>query len=137
MEWIHDLRADGDHAVTRLDTDLEYFAEQLLKIRPKAGSLEPFRFNAAQRELHRRLEEQKAKTGKVRAVVLKARQMGISTYIAARFFRQTIARPGLRYRDHRARAGSEPQSVRPGQTISTIILPDDRSPRLAPRTRRS
>jgi hypothetical protein len=95
MEWINDLRDAGDRAV-RLDTDLEYFASELLKIRPKAGSLVPFAFNAAQGELHRRLEEQKAKTGKVRAIVLKARQMGISTYVAARYFRRTISNPGIR-----------------------------------------
>ena len=68
----------------------------MLKIRPKAGALTPFLFNAAQKELHKRLEAQKVKTGKVRAIVLKARQMGISTYVAARYFRQTIASPGLR-----------------------------------------
>jgi hypothetical protein len=56
----------------------------------------PFTFNAAQRELHRRLEEQKAKTGRVRAIVLKARQMGISTYIAARYYKHTVGNAGLR-----------------------------------------
>ena len=95
MEWINDLRQAGDHAV-RLDTDLEYFAAELLKIRPKAGSLVPFIFNPAQRELHRIIEEQRARTGRVRVIVLKARQLGISTYVAARFFRRTIANPGLR-----------------------------------------
>src|SRR5215831_16849788 len=67
-----------------------------MKIRPKTGSLVPFVFNAAQLELHRRLEEQKAKTGRVRAIVLKARQMGISTYIAARYYKRTVANAGLR-----------------------------------------
>src|SRR6516162_5306437 len=95
MNWISDLRGDLDHA-ERLETDLTYFAEQYLRIRPKAGSLVPFVFNAAQVELHRRLEEQKAKTGKVRAIVLKARQMGISTYIAARYYKQTVGNAGLR-----------------------------------------
>src|SRR2546423_12324843 len=95
MHWIDDVRDAGDRAV-RLDSDLEYFAAELLKIRPKAGSLARFIFNEAQRELHRRLEEQKAKTGKVRAIVLKARQMGISTYVAARYFGRAIANPGLR-----------------------------------------
>ena len=95
MDWVSDLSAAGEHAL-RLDTDLEFYAAELLKIRPKAGSLAPFLFNDAQRELHRRLEEQRARTGKVRAIILKARQVGISTYIAARFFRQTIASPGLR-----------------------------------------
>ena len=64
--------------------------------RPKSGGLEPFIFNEAQRELHRRLEEQKAETGRVRAIILKARQLGISTYISARYFRQTINSPGIR-----------------------------------------
>lgn len=95
MEWITDLSAAGQRAL-RLDTDLEFFASELLRIRPKSGALAPFLFNTAQKELHRRLEEQKAKTGKVRAIVLKARQMGISTYVGARFFRRTIANPGLR-----------------------------------------
>jgi hypothetical protein len=95
MEWTSDISEAGERAL-RLDTDLPYFAEQLLKIRPKAGSVAPFAFNEAQKELHRRLEEQKAKTGRVRAIVLKARQMGISTYVGARFFRRTIANPGLR-----------------------------------------
>jgi hypothetical protein len=94
MDWDNIIAA-GKHEI-KLKRDLEYFAAQLLKIRPKAGGLEPFLFNPAQRELHRRLEEQKAKTGKVRAIVLKARQMGISTYIAARYYRNTVSTPGLR-----------------------------------------
>jgi len=94
-DWITAIRGDIEHA-ERLECDLPYFAERCLKLRPKTGGMEPFVFNPAQLELHRRLEEQKAKTGKVRAVVLKARQMGISTYIAARFYKRTIQNPGLR-----------------------------------------
>lgn len=94
-DWINRVRAEGEH-VTRLATDLEFFAAERLKIRPKAGNLAPFTFNPAQRELHRRLEEQRAKTGRVRAIVLKARQMGISTYVAARYYKATTALPGLR-----------------------------------------
>jgi hypothetical protein len=92
---LDDLRADVDRAI-RLNGDLEFYAAEYLKIRPKAGSLAPFIFNPAQRELHRRVEEQKAKTGRVRVVVLKARQMGISTYVAARYYKATTSNPGLR-----------------------------------------
>jgi hypothetical protein len=67
-----------------------------IKDPPQGGGLLPFAFNAAQRELHRRLEEQKAKTGSVRAIVLKARRMGISTYIAARYYKHTVGNAGLR-----------------------------------------
>jgi hypothetical protein len=94
-DWVDELRKASDHAV-RLETDLEYFAASVLKIRPKAGSLAPFLFNPAQRELHRIIEEQKAKTGRVRVIVLKARQLGISTYVAARYYKRTTSNPGLR-----------------------------------------
>jgi hypothetical protein len=46
--------------------------------------------------LHRIIEEQKARTGRARIIVLKARQLGISTYIAARFYKNTTSNPGLR-----------------------------------------
>ena len=93
--WLENVLAEGEHS-TRLRTDLEYFAEHALKISPKAGPLEPFRFNSAQRRLHQVIEQQKAKTGKVRVVVLKARQLGVSTYVAARLYNKTINSPGLR-----------------------------------------
>jgi hypothetical protein len=93
--WISALKTEAETA-TKLATDLEFYAAERLKIRPKAGSLAPFLFNPAQRELHRRIEEQRTKTGRVRVVVLKARQMGISTYVAARYYRTTTGNPGLR-----------------------------------------
>lgn len=92
--WIDELKQAGDHA-TRLVSDFEYFAPRCLKIRPKAGAIEAFKFNPAQLELHRIIEAQKAKTGRVRVVILKARQMGISTYIAGRFYHRTINNLGM------------------------------------------
>ena len=95
MDWIEQLRGDGDHAV-RLKTDLCYFAESCLKLRPKTGSIAPFVLNPAQLKLHQIIEEQKARTGRVRVIVLKARQLGVSTYVAARLYSKTINSPGLR-----------------------------------------
>jgi hypothetical protein len=95
MSWINDVRSEGER-VTRLANDLEFYCSENLRIRPKAGGLVPFLWNPAQRELHRRIEEQKAKTGRVRVIVLKARQMGISTYFAGRFYKNTTALPGVR-----------------------------------------
>ena len=83
-------------AAARAPGDLEYFARYALKLRPKIGALEPFLFNPTQRKLHAIIEEQKAKTGRVRVIVLKARQLGVSTYVAARLFHRTIFNPGLR-----------------------------------------
>ena len=95
MDWITALSADNEHHL-KLTTDLEYFAGEHLKIRPKAGRSTLLHFNPAQRRLHEIIEEQRASTGMVRIVVLKGRQMGISTYIAARFFHKTINSPGHR-----------------------------------------
>jgi hypothetical protein len=92
---LEGIREFASHQL-RLDGDLPYFGEHRLKIRTKAGPLAPFIFNPAQRRLHETIEAQKAKTGRVRVVVLKARQMGISTYVAARFYKTTTSSTGLR-----------------------------------------
>jgi hypothetical protein len=84
LSWIDAIRGDIEHA-ERIQSDLPYFAEQMLKIRPKAGGLVPFKFNPVQQKLHSIIEEQRAKTGMVRIVVLKARQEGVSTYVAGRY----------------------------------------------------
>src|SRR6478672_562113 len=95
MEWLDSVVSEGQHTL-RLQNDLEYFAKHALQIRPKDGRPSPFVFNKAQRKLHELLEKQKREKGRVRAVVLKARQLGVSTYVAARMFHRTINNPGLR-----------------------------------------
>lgn len=80
----------------QLKGSLEVFAAHCLKVADKRGETVPFRFNLAQKKLHAMLEEQKARTGKVRALVLKGRQMGISTYVGARFYHQTTMGFGRR-----------------------------------------
>ena len=72
------------------------FAARNLQIRTKAGAIAPFRLNRVQRALHARLEAQRAATGRVRALVLKARQPGVSTYVEGRFYWQVIRRRGVR-----------------------------------------
>ena len=94
MSWIDALQSAGDHA-TRIKHDLPYFS-QYLKIRPKVGSLAPFTLNTAQLKLHQLIEDQRVRTGRVRVIVLKARQLGVSTYVAARLYHKTINSPGLR-----------------------------------------
>lgn len=66
--------------------DLEFFARTCLKVRNKSGDFEPLILNPAQRVLHEKLEQQRKEKGWVRALVLKGRQQGISTYTAARFY---------------------------------------------------
>lgn len=80
----------------RLKDDLEFYARNCLKIRTKAGSVEPFALNRAQRYIHERLEAQKAATGFVRALILKGRQQGCSTYVGARYYHATTWAHGRR-----------------------------------------
>lgn len=74
----------------------ETYAPANLRIRTKAGALEPLRLNRVQMFVHELVEKQRAETGKVRALVLKARQMGLSTYIAGRFYWKTSTQRGKR-----------------------------------------
>ena len=87
---------DRDRAARRrLREDFAGYAERCLKIRTKTGTIAPLILNRAQRHLHERLEAQRARTGgRVRALVLKARQQGFSTYIGARFYWKTTHRRG-------------------------------------------
>ena len=80
--------AEADRALRRLAlyrNDFERYARDCLRIKTKDGDITPFRLNRAQRFLHDKLEEIRQRTGLVRALVLKGRQAGVSTYIAARF----------------------------------------------------
>lgn len=80
----------------RLKNDFEHYALKCLKIRSKSGSVMPFIMNRAQRHLHERLEIQLKETGKVRALVLKGRQQGASTYIGGRFYHKATHNFGQR-----------------------------------------
>lgn len=86
MAYESGLSPSEEVKLLRLRDDFEFFARNCLFIRRKDGKVEPFILNAAQRRLHDTLEEQRARTGKVRAIILKGRQMGASTYIQGRFY---------------------------------------------------
>lgn len=93
MSSLSDVEID---VRTKLRDNLLHYASRCLKIRAKDGSIIPFAANAAQIYLHERLEGQKRRTGKVRALVLKGRQQGVSTYLGARFYHQATHRKGAR-----------------------------------------
>lgn len=74
--------------------DLTKFAPAFLTIKNKAGRPVPFVLNQAQLFAHTRLEAQLKAMGRVRALVLKGRQQGMSTLIQARFFHKVITTRG-------------------------------------------
>ena len=77
------------------EEDFEAFSRELVRILPKDSTqgFIPFEFNAAQKQITEALSKQLQETGRVRAIVLKARQQGISTYCAARVFWKTYFSP--------------------------------------------
>src|SRR4051812_33094990 len=80
----------------KLRGDFRHYAAKCLKIRTKAGKITPLELNQAQIYLHGRLEAQREKIGKVRALVLKGRQQGISTYIGGRYYWRASHSRGVR-----------------------------------------
>ena len=74
------------------------FAQEQIQIVTKDVSqgFVPFTFNEAQKIITEKLEKQKNDTGKVRAIILKARQQGISTYCAGRVFWKSYYTPYAR-----------------------------------------
>lgn len=74
--------------------NLSRFAPLFLKIKSKSGALINYQFNVAQDYIHTCLERQLKKTGKVRAIIVKGRQQGCSTYIQARYFHKIITNRG-------------------------------------------
>ena len=90
------LAAGEARRLAELRDNYPYFSETFLKVRSKAGTIQPFGLNDAQYHVHKLLERQRVGTGKVRAIVLKARQWGCSTYVAGRFFHKVIYREGVK-----------------------------------------
>lgn len=90
------LQPETLQALNRLRTDFELYAQVALKVRGKSGAIEPLCLNRAQRYIHQRLDAQLKQTGKVRALILKGRQQGCSTYVEGRFFWKTVWAQGIR-----------------------------------------
>lgn len=90
------LTPKGIENLKRLRDDFPYFAKHCLRIRTKTGQVVPFKLNRAQMYLHERLEDQRRKTGKVRAIILKGRQLGASTYIQGRYYWRLWGSRGLK-----------------------------------------
>lgn len=64
----------------RLYDDFSFYAKSSLKIRTKEGQIKPLVLNPAQQILDDAVTKQLKEEGKVRVIILKARQQGLSTY---------------------------------------------------------
>jgi len=85
----------------KMRDDFLVYAARNLKIRAKKadtdkGKIIPLVLNAAQTYIHEQIEGQRARTGRVRALILKGRQQGCSTYVGGRFYWKTTHRRGFK-----------------------------------------
>lgn len=77
--------------------DFDYYRERFLRVRPRQGGERiPFVLNEAQKALHLRIQAERETFGMVRALIPKARRMGVSTYIGGRYFHRTGTEFGRR-----------------------------------------
>ncbi len=67
----------------RLFTDFEFWAEHSCKIRTKAGEIQLLILNRVQKRFLKHIIAQLAATGRIRSVILKGRQQGLSTVVSA------------------------------------------------------
>lgn len=67
----------------RFLTDFKFYARHCCKIRTKDGTIAPLVLNAVQERFLEAVLDQLKTTGRVRMIVLKARQQGLSTVISA------------------------------------------------------
>jgi hypothetical protein len=76
----------------RLRDEFPLYAKAALKVRSKDAEIVPFVLNEAQRRLCALIDRQVAETGQVRIVILKGRQMGLSTAVGGRLFSRVSQR---------------------------------------------
>jgi len=65
----------------RLYSDFPFYSQSALSIRTKNGDIAPLKLNNAQQILDDAVKKQLASEGKIRIIILKARQQGLSTYV--------------------------------------------------------
>ena len=65
----------------KLLNNFSFYAKSALKIRTKDGAIKPLKLNPAQQILQSSVDAQMTSEGKVRIIILKARQQGLSTHV--------------------------------------------------------
>ncbi|MGX2956416.1 hypothetical protein ACWIYZ_04910 [Ursidibacter arcticus] len=76
--------------------DFQFFAYRCLKIRTKNNGVVPFVLNSVQLDLLDKFYDAMKMKGRARFIVLKARQMGLSTFIEALLYWWTIYHRGVK-----------------------------------------
>ena len=73
-----------------MNINTKKYIEEFLKIKNKKSEIIPFKLNYPQQKLYDVIKQEKRLHKPVRIIILKARQMGFSTYTEADCFHQTV-----------------------------------------------
>jgi hypothetical protein len=93
--WTPPVQSKEDIRARLLDFDR--YRETFLRVRPlEGGDRVPFILNSAQRVLHAKIQDERKTFGMVRALIPKARRMGVSMYVSGRYFHRTATEFGRR-----------------------------------------
>lgn len=84
-----DLGTDQMEALVDIMNNPLVYIEKNLKIQDKRSNLIPFKPNEGQIKLNEEIERQEKLGKPIRIIILKARQIGFSTFIAARFYHKS------------------------------------------------
>ena len=85
-------KSDYKKIINKFNENLPFYAKSCLKIVDKQGNLVPLQMNDAQVLLDEQINKQLSHHNRVRVLILKSRQTGISTYCQARGFWQTATK---------------------------------------------
>lgn len=93
------MSPDEIEAIKKLRKNFKAYAKHCLKIRPKDGNgSEPFILSKSQQRLSDVIDHQMATDGYVRVIVLKARQVGFSTFTSGKIYHymtQSVSKKAL------------------------------------------
>jgi len=81
-------------AELQLEVDENAYFEKYLKVQPReGGGVVPFKLNGPQKLLSHIFEAIQKDGRLLRVLILKGRRMGVSTYVAGRFYRKVVLCP--------------------------------------------
>ena len=83
------MREDTTKILERLKNDPKFYIESLLWIKTKKRGLVPLKFNEAQLKIYKKIQSLRKDKKPVRIIILKARQLGVSTESEALIFHDT------------------------------------------------
>ena len=78
-----------------MEINTKAFIEKFLKIKDKKADIIDFKLNPAQCKLYDAIARQYTEGKPVRAIILKARQMGFSTLAEAMIYKDTATHPNV------------------------------------------